>query len=582
MAPAQIITDSSPFSWIDWGVIAVYLALTTLIGARLAGNQSTIREFFLAGRKLPWWAVCGSIIATEISAITFIAVPTISFRAGGNLTYLQLAAGAILARVAIGYLFVPRYYREEIYSPYDYLGQQLGNRVKKITTLLFFLGAVLGQGARVFVTAFLLSKIADIDLVTSIWLIGIVSIGWTLMGGITTVIWTDVIQFCVLIVGAIVMLLFALDAVPGGLDEVIVRAEAAAKFQWLDTRTDPSLEYTIWAGLLAFPFLNLAAFGLDQVMAQRMFCCRNAAQARRAIIWSCSGIVVALLMLGVGIALFAYFHHQPFTPDEQADYTARKNYLLPIFIIRELPVGVRGIIVAAIFAAAISSLDSALAALAQTTIGAFKTSVTKLLGRLGIRSRRLSSDIDLSKCMIVVWGAALCGMATACIAISEQYDNVVNLAFGLTAYTYGPLLGIFLLAFLPVRRDDAGLTWAVPITILTIFGISVHVQSTPVGWLGMDLNWADWVVWIGAAAIFLLGLIRLKGKAIHITVVSAGVAVSVLFHCLQVGLDEQGDPKFLSWVWCFPIGTVMTFVVGYTLGRPIRASRSAHEKGPAD
>jgi len=564
---AAIPTDAT-FAGLDWAVIIAYLILTTLVGARLAGRQATVRDFFLAGRKMPWPAVCGSIIATEISAVTFIGVPAISFAKGGNLTYLQLGIGAILARIIIGFLLVPKYYQREIYSPYDYLGRKLGPRIKTATTLLFFVGAVLGQGARVFVTAFLLSRIARVDLTTSIWLIGLFSIGWTLLGGMTTVIWTDVVQFCVLCIGGIAALCYAVADVPDRTAEVIRLAEHAHKFQFFNLSTDPSQGYTLWCGLFAFSILNLAAFGLDQVMAQRMFCCKGPRQARKAIIWSSAGQLVALLMLCVGIALYAYFQHNPFTPTEAAAYHAHHNYLLPIFIVRALPVGVRGLIVAAVFAAAISSLDSALAALSQTTVSAFKKPLVKASRRLGLRHKRWTSDIGLSKVLVVGWGAVLSLMATACIAISGQYANVINLALGLTAYTYGPLLAILLLALLPTRRTDAGLLWGVPLGMLTVFGISVHVHPIRVPGLDMMFNWADWLVWIAAAVLLALALVKLKADVRRVATIVAAALGMVLLHGYQIGVGPQGDPKYLSFAWSFPIGTAVTFIVGYVLSSP--------------
>lgn len=563
------------FAVIDWVVIAAYLLLTTLIGARLAGKQSTIRDFFLAGRKMPWPAVCGSIIATEISAVTFIGVPAISFAAGGNLTYLQLGIGAILARVIIGLFLVPRYYRREIYSPYDYLGQQLGPRIKTVTTLLFFVGAVLGQGARVYVTAFVLSRIAQVDLSTSIWVIGIFSIGWTLIGGMTTVIWTDVIQFCVLVAGGIFALCYAVGGVPDGISGVLQHAQEADKLQLFNLSTDLSEDYTLWCGLFAFSILNLAAFGLDQVMAQRMFCCKGPRQARNAIIWSSVGQLVALLMLCVGIALYAYFEHNPFTASEADAYKAHANYLLPIFIVRGLPVGVRGVIVAAVFAAAISSLDSALAALSQTTVSAFKKPVTKALGRLLRRKNYRTSDIGLSRIIVVGWGIILCLMATACIAISSQYSNVINLALGLTAYTYGPLLAILLMALMPKKRDGAGLIWAVPVAMMTVFGISVHVKPLHIPGLNVDFNWADWVVWIGAAAMLGLALVKLKGDVRRVAVIVFAALAMVLLHGYQAGVGPLGEPKYLSFTWSFPIGAALTFVIGQLFGNAITPSPGA-------
>ncbi len=575
MLTAQVQPTAAGFTGWDWAVIAAYLLLTTLVGARLAGKQATIRDFFLGGRKLPWWAICGSIIATEISAVTFIAVPALSFAEGGNLTYLQFGIGAILARLIIGFYFVPRYYEKSIHSPYDYMGRQLGPRVKTITTLLFFVGAILGQGARVFVTAFVLSWITSFSLTSSIWVIGLFSIGWTLLGGMTTVIWTDVIQFCVLLLGALVALIYAIGAVPGGVSEVVAIAQQAdpPKFGVFNTSPDLSIGFTIWVGLLAMPFLNLAALGVDQVMAQRLFCCKNAKQARLAIIWSSAGQLMALLMLVVGIALYAYFQHRPPDPNEASALAEKTTYVLPIFIVREIPIGIRGLIVAAVFAAAISSLDSALAALSQTTVSAFKSHVRAGARVLGVPLRWINSDIRLSKVLVVFWGLALCGMATACIVVERMYDSAIDLALGLTTYTYGALLGVFLLAFLPVRRTDAGLPWAVPMAMLAVFGLSVHVESIPIDWLGWGFNWADWFVGLGAAVILTLGLLAFRRDPLSMVIVTAGVLAIALLHVFRVGVGPAGEAVFPSPYWGFPVGTLLTFAVGYGLGKPKRQSR---------
>ncbi len=566
MSVATLLAQaSSAFNWADWFVIVAYLLLTTLVGARLSGKQATIRDFFLAGRKLPWWAICGSIIATEISAVTFIAVPTISFAQGGDLTYLQWGVGAIVARLIIGYYFVPRYYRQEIYSPYDYLGRRLGTGAKKVTTGLFFVGAILGQGARVYVTAFMLSVITDLELSASIWLIGAFSVLWTLLGGMTTVIWTDVIQFCVLVVGAVLALCFAVADVPGGVSDVVELASAADKFQLFDLRFDLSLTYTFWVGLLAMPFLNLAAFGTDQVMAQRLFCCRDEKDARRAIITSSVSLVLALLMLLVGLALYAYFSANPFTTAEQQQYDERNTYLMPIFIVRALPAGIRGLIAAAVFAAAISSLDSTLAALSQTTLSAFvkPKKASRRRSQSWLR-RLLSSDIGLSKGLVVAWGVVLCGMASACILIARHYDNAVELAFALVGYTYGPLLGIFLLAFLPMRRDHTGLFWSVPFSVVAIFGMYQH---------GDRLPYVDYVhyaaVFCLLVAILYLEVLRRRPLDVRRVFVLTLSAIGVLLlHFLKVGEGAEGKAIYPSFVWSYPLGTVITFGLGYVLGRP--------------
>ena len=233
MPDLALTSISAKFTWIDWAIVVGYLAFTTYLGAKLAGRQATIRDFFLGGRKLPWYAVSGSIIATEISALTFIGVPFLVFKPEGNFTYLQLGVfGSFFARIIVGYVLVPVYYKREIYSPYDYMGNQLGGRVRSMTTVLFAFGGMLAQSARVYLTAEVLLVVMRDQLTTlagntgipalawSIIIIGAVSVAWTLIGGITTVIWTDVILFLVFLLGAFVALGTIAVQLPGGWGEM--------------------------------------------------------------------------------------------------------------------------------------------------------------------------------------------------------------------------------------------------------------------------------------------------------------------------------------------------------------------------
>lgn len=556
MLLSELTPRLGTFGRTDWLVVVGYLAFTTFLGAALSGKPSTIRDFFLGGRKLPWWAICGSIIATEISAATIIGVPTISFAAGGNLTYLQLALGSILARCAIARYFVTRYYEQEIYSPYDYVGSRLGPRVRKTTTALFFVGAVLGQGARLYIAAFVLSVVAGISLTSAIWLMGAFAIGWTLIGGMVTVIWTDVIQFVVIVCGALAALAAAVYALPNGWLGVARFADEAGKLRMFNFSTDLSVDYTFWCGLIALPFLNLAAFGTDQVMAQRFFCCRNQADAKKAVLWSNLSLLIPLLMLLVGIALSAYFQRHPFSSDEQALMDKEKTYLLPIFIVRQMPTGVRGLVVAAIFAAAISTLEGALAALSQATVGLFysadrlagEEAKRKAAGRLGL--------VLLSKLLIIGWGFALCLMAVGCISIARQYKNVIDLALSIVRYTYGPLLGIFLLAFLRRPPDDSGLFWAVPLAILAVLGLSLHDFGT---WTAIHWRFdaADGLIWLGAAIAAIVGLVRFRADPRRLAAVWATCLLIILLH---------RSATHLSPYWHYPIAALLTLAVGYCLG----------------
>jgi SSS family transporter len=355
----------------DWAVLIGYLLLTTFLGARLAGRQATLRDFFLGGRKLPWYAVSGSIIATEISAVTFVSVPAIVFAERGDLTYLQLALGAILARIIIGIWFVPAFYEREIYSPYDYMGARLGPSVRTVTTGLFMLGAVLGQSVRVLLTALILQLMTGLPLGASIWTIGAVAVLWTLLGGITTVIWTDVIQFGVFVLGLVTALFYVVRELPGGAGEMLSVAAEAGKLRFWNFSLDPNVAFTIWAALIANTILCLNAYGTDQLIAQRMFCCRGPREARAAIIVSSVGQIVTVVALAVGLGLYAFYQHRPLTGDAAARVAERVDRIFPLFILQEIPPGLRGLIIAGVFAAAISSLDSVLAALSQTVVSTF-------------------------------------------------------------------------------------------------------------------------------------------------------------------------------------------------------------------
>jgi SSS family solute:Na+ symporter len=451
------------FLWIDWTVLAVYLLVTTWIGHALRGKQSTMQDFFLAGRSLPWPAVSGSIIATEISAITFVGVPGIVFAAGGDFTYLQWGIGSLIARFIVGIWFVRVFYERGIFSPYDYMQSRLGAGARTFTTCLFFLGSILGQSVRLLVTALILWTVTGLAFEWCIVIIGVFAIGWTLMGGMTTVIWTDVIQFFVFIGGGIVAFLVLLAGIDGGFATFVAEAGAAGKLRVLDLSTDPNVQFTLWVGLLAMPFQNVAAFGTDQLNAQRMFCCRNARDASKAVIASSFSLLVTVLMLAVGAALFVYYQHHAPSPAEAALFDQDPDSVFPVWITTVLPPGLSGLILAGAFAAAISSLDSALAALSQTSMALW-------YGKNGLEAADQRRLLRQSRFAVVGWGIALILVAIGLQAVRGEI-NLLSLAFGMVTYTYGPLLGAFLLALSPVQRDIRGVIIGAVISILLVMWV---------------------------------------------------------------------------------------------------------------
>ncbi len=389
---------SGRFTAVDWFVMVGYLVLVSVLGVRLAGKQTSMEDFFRGGGGLPWYAVSASMIATIISAVTFVAVPSRAYAEGGNFSYLQLGIIAgLLSRLFVAFALVPAYFRYQVYSPYDYMGQRLGEAARSVTTAMFSLMGLLAQASRVYLTALILTLVLkdQLDfladrtgispLVWAISMVGIIAIAWTMLGGIATVIWTDAMLFLIFLIGGIVALLVIHHDVTGGLGAVIQQGWEAGKFKlftlgstsdnvqyasrWGDIFAEP---FTLWAAFFAVTFSNIGAYGTDQLLAQRIFTCRSRRDAQLAVISSWAAEGVAALMLLVGVGLWAYYREFPqaLSGDAAAAVAASRDNIFPVFILTRVPIVLRGLIVAGIFAAAISSLTSILAALAQTTLWA--------------------------------------------------------------------------------------------------------------------------------------------------------------------------------------------------------------------
>lgn len=593
----------------------------------MSGRAATFRDFFLAGRKLPWYAVSGSIIATEISAVTFISVPAIVYAPGGDLTYLQLTLGAVLARGIIGVWFVPAFYEREIYSPYDYIGQRLGAPARGVTTGLFVLGAILGQSVRVLLTALILEEISGIPLTGSIWIIGAVAVGWTLLGGISLVVWTDLIQFLLFTGALAAALAFIVPRVDGGWDGILsaaagaanAAAEPASKLRLWNLSGDPDAAFTLWAALIGNTLLCLNAYGTDQMIAQRIFCCRGPRAASLAIISSSVGLGVAVLALLVGLGLYAFYQQHPLDAADAARVAEKPDRIFPIFIVREIPPGLTGLILAGVFAAAISSLDSVLAALSQTMITAVVLPLRRRRrglpfphgsgeheervearpgvnfgGEAGANRGANAGDssgggcgedrelVWLSKLLVVGWGVVLCLMASVAELARTRYGDILNLALAMASYTGGALLAAFLLALLRANVDWRGIAWGAPLSVLTVFALSWHQR------------WAQYTTVLLAALIaaawVAASLVQTRGRAIGTAqkgwradalktvwlLAGAGLAVFLcLFRYPVDGSDAAAGWRYITvaWPWNVPIGLAVALALGYGLAGP-RIQRS--------
>ena len=446
------------FSAIDWTIVGLYIAITTWIGHRLKGRQESTRDFFLGGRNIPWYAVSASIIATTISAVTFIGVPAIAFAAGGNFTYLQLALGGIIARLLIARYLLPRYYEQEYYSPYDFMSDRLGPVVGRVTAGLFMVGGVLGQSVRVYATALVIELLTGWSMGQSILVIAAFAILWTWMGGVAAVIWTDFVQFFVLVLGAIGALVVILSTLPDGWNTLHTSGDAAGKFELLDFTTDPRVAFTFWAALLALPFQGVAVYGTDHLFTQRLMCCRNAIEARKALLWSIVGECIPALMLLVGVGLFAFYTLYPLDPQLTILVEEKGDRIFPVFILNEMPVGMKGLLIAGVLSAAISSLDSILAALSQISVTMFYRPFVK-------PDEREIHYLSVSRVLVIFWGLLL---AVTAWQLSQSQGDLITLAFSMTTYTLGPMLGLFILSLMSSRLRVGGIAPAVCISVLAV------------------------------------------------------------------------------------------------------------------
>ena len=555
---------------LDWGIIIVFLAVATLLAFATKGRQAGARDFFLSDRNLPWLAVCLSLMATEISAASFVGVPFSSF--SQSLGYLQLAIGAILARYLVAQYLVPALYAQETFSPYHFVGRRLGFGAERMTSALFVVGAVLGQGVRVFIVAAVLNLITGVPIERTIVAITAFSALWAAIGGIRTVVWTNVLQFVVFVVAVLAAGVYLVSQTTGGLDEILRRAAEAGRTRLFDFRTDLVLELTIWTGLLGSTFNTLASHGADQMNAQHIFCCRNVNDAKKSMLWSSLSQVFVLLLLCMGLGLFCYYLQHEDDLNRYAAAAGRAR-VFPIFIATVLPAGLKGLLVVGLLAAAISSLSAALAALAQTTVRTLYVDVSRPTG-----DER--SQVHSSRLFTLLWGVVLCLMAMYFQSLT-LFEDLMRTALRSTSFTYGALLGAVLLAFVPHGRDGRGVVFAAPLAALSAFGMSLHEDWTH--WIiigGVGIVFAAWCFVLFREVEELTAIRELEQyvrRAWYILLaefprtiwVLAGIGLTLYLHFSEFYRQfTDDDSGGIAWPWYLPMGVGITVVLGYLLSRP--------------
>ncbi len=466
------------FTALDYGVLIAYLAATALFGMLLGRGQKDIGDYFLGGRRMPWWAICFSIVATETSTLTFIGAPAIAYT--GNMAFLQLAIGYILGKILVSLFLIPAYFKGEIQTAYELLHFRFGPKIQSFSAFLFQVTRALADGVRLFATGLVLAVVTQISDIWTIVIIAVITILYTLYGGMRAVVWNDVAQLMIYIGGAFLAFYAILDKLPGGWQDVTARAAPLNKFNIFELGFDLSSTYTLWAGLIGGAFLTFATHGTDQMMVQRYLACGSRRGSQLALIFS--GIIVLLqflLFLVIGVMLYAFYQEFPLGRElDQADR------IFPIFIVEQLAPGISGLVIAAIFAAAMSTLSSSLNSLASSSVNDFYKRYF----------RKAAPDLHYlraSRIFTLSWGVVLAGIA----ALARNWGSVLEVGLTITSVTMGSVLGIFLLGvWSPRTRQAAGLAamFAGLIAMLAL------IQTPAVAW--------TWYVLTGTAVTFLVGV----------------------------------------------------------------------------
>ena len=493
---------------IDLLIIVVYLAGTVAFGAWFSRSQKDVRDYFVGGRSVPWWAIMGSIVATETSTVTFISVPGVAFT--GNWTFLQLVMGYMVGRIVVSIIFVPAYFRGELLTVYQILGVRFGGGVKRLAAGLFLITRSLADGVRLFATGLVLAALllampgmdaaardwvpgldpAVTIMVASVLVMGLTTIVYTYLGGMSAVIWTDVIQLVVYLIGAGVAAAVLIDRIPGGWPEIVRAGGAAGKFTVFDFTMSLTKSYTFWSGVIGGAFLTTATHGTDQLMVQRYLCARSPRQARVALL-SSGAVVFAQFVLFLLIGSMLYVYYTGHATAEMAAFTVggrvQSDRIFPHFIVTHLPPGLVGLVIAAVFAAAMSTLASSLNSSSATAMADFYMPM-----------RRASDEhyLRVSRWLTAFWGLVQISVALVAIQFSTR---AVDEVLGIASFTNGVILGVFLLGtFAPRVRQRSAF-----VGILAGTSVMLAVKVLQLA------SW-QWYVLIGAVVTYAAGALAAR------------------------------------------------------------------------
>ena len=468
---------------LDLIIIFGYLIGIVLFGTWFGRKQKTTADYFLGDRAVPWWAVAFSIVATETSTITFISVPGIAFARGGNFQFLQLVFGYLLGRIVISLLFIPSYFRGELLTVYQLLDRRFGGKIKMLAASLFVVMRNIADGIRLLLTAIVLSAVytsfqpgANVETITiaSIVLIGVAMIIFTYFGGMEAVIWVEVVQLGIYIAGALAAAIVLVNSINGGLATANALATQFGKYSVFDFAFDFTKTYTFWSGLIGGCFLTMSTHGTDQYLVQRYLCTDRPRHAIMALLTS--GAIVLAQFIGflfIGVLLFAFYY-------PGIDQFTSGDRVFPDFITKHMPSGLSGLVVAAIFAAAMSSSLNSIAATAVNDL--YKP----------FRPERPDKHyLRVSHVLTLVWGVVQIGVA---LAVRNQPGSALSKALSIASLINGPILGVFLVGtFLRRVSQPPALIGMLVSSVVMLY---VFFVRTEIAW--------TWYVFIGSMITFVV------------------------------------------------------------------------------
>ena len=489
------------FALLDWAVIASYFIAVLVIGSLASGRQKGDRSFFLGNRNMPTWAVAISILASSLSAVTFLGAPQEAFK--GDLSYLILNVGGIIGAFVIAYFLIPIFYSTNTLTIYGYLEGRFGVRVRILAGISFLFGRLFASGARLFAAALGASLLIHggsypnfEELSLIILVLGIVGTAYTLFGGIRAVIWTDVLQFSIVLATIVISIGFLLHEIPLSFSEIFSRLasssgihEGTSKLTVIHNEWNLSSPYTLLTGTFAIVFLNIASYGVDHDLVQRMLTCKSAWKGGFSLVSSIfiSVFVVALFM---SIGLLLYLFNQPDVMGDKAAQFVHSELVYPQFLISYLPAGLSGLAIAGLFAVCMGSLDSAINAMASSAVADVWRPIKNEF--FGSKEAEMQESLKSGRVGVAIAGGALMLFAIlAAFTYDPKNSTLLGFALGVMTYAYSGLLGVFLSGIFTKRGNTKSAILALivgPIVVLLL-----QPAFLP-KWLDIQIAWPWWMV----------------------------------------------------------------------------------------